>query len=122
MSAQSLALDLHLVRGALGWITRLAKTTRDLRHLADGLGGQLYAELDYVGEAANAVAFRAAHQSLPYLQIPRTLPQLCTQRVLVLEWVSGVPPSQVGSCCLPRVGVGSLGKCLNTRERLWRAQ
>jgi aarF domain-containing kinase len=94
---ESLALDLHIVREALGWVSRLAKTTRDLRDLADGLGGQLYAELDYVGEAANAVAFREAHSNLPYLHVPRTVPQLCTPRVLVLEWVRGVPPSQVTS-------------------------
>jgi predicted unusual protein kinase regulating ubiquinone biosynthesis (AarF/ABC1/UbiB family) len=100
------------VRGALGWITRLTKTTRDLRHLADGLGGQLYAELDYVGEAANAVAFRTAHQSLPYLHIPRTVPQLCTHRVLVLEWVSGVPPSQVGCCLAERCEVCSSAEAL----------
>ena len=54
---EAVALDVYLLRRALGVVRRAVGMSRDLGPLADELGRGLYAELDYRREAANCAKF-----------------------------------------------------------------
>jgi len=54
---EAVALDVYLLRRALGVVRRVVGMSRDLGPLADELGRGLYAELDYRREAANCAKF-----------------------------------------------------------------
>lgn len=55
------------------------------------LGAGLFAELDYMKEAANGVAFAEAHAFLTYIAVPKWVPDYTSKRVLTTEWVRGRP-------------------------------
>ena len=94
-AGESVALDVHLLRTLLGVAQRAIGTTRDLRVLADEVGTGLRGECDFRNEISNAAEFARAHAGLPFITTPRAIPQLCTQKVLVSQWVDGRSPSQL---------------------------
>ncbi|MGI5163970.1 ABC1 kinase family protein [Spirillospora sp. CA-253888] len=59
--------------------------------LADGFAEALREELDFRVEARNMAAVAAAGRSL---RVPAAYPELSTERVLVQEWLDGVPLAQ----------------------------
>ncbi|KAL4425135.1 hypothetical protein ABPG77_008240 [Micractinium sp. CCAP 211/92] len=91
----TIALDVFLLRQAIGVVQKAAGMRRDLRVLADEVGRSLYEELDFRVEAANAAEFRRAHAYLPFISVPGTMWRYTTRRVLVSEWVDGRSPSQL---------------------------
>ncbi len=52
---------------------------------------RLEEELDYLREAANIELFRALYADDPRVNIPRTHPAWCTERVLTMDRLPGVP-------------------------------
>lgn len=50
----------------------------------------LYAELDYNQEAHNLTLFGQIFQDDPDIHVPQVFPELSTQRLLTMDWVSGV--------------------------------
>ncbi|KAL4447963.1 hypothetical protein ABPG75_005182 [Micractinium tetrahymenae] len=91
----TIALDVYLLRQAIGVVQKAAGMRRDLRVLADEVGRSLYEELDFRVEAANAAEFRRTHAYLPFISVPGTMWRYTTRRVLVSEWVDGRSPSQL---------------------------
>ena len=57
----------------------------------------LYREIDYRDEAANAMRFARDFESLPWVVTPRVFPALCTERLLVMEYLPGVKISDVAA-------------------------
>lgn len=92
---QKVCVDLGLLRKSIGIIQNLAGIKRDLRILVDDVGTGLLGECDFRNEVTNSKAFLKAHQSLPFITIPKTLDNLCTERVFVSEWVDGKSPMQL---------------------------
>jgi len=58
--------------------------------IVDEFGEKLLEELDYVQEARNIVEFGKNFEGDPLVKIPWVRPGLCSQRVLVMEWIDGV--------------------------------
>ncbi len=89
------AADLAL----MGWLVpRLTARVADahpdgVRPMISGLRGQLCEELDLRNEGRLMDHFnRVLHQiDLPLVAIPRTYPELSARRVLVMEYLDGVP-------------------------------
>ncbi|MGH7812896.1 MAG: ABC1 kinase family protein [Candidatus Binataceae bacterium] len=52
---------------------------------------RLREELDYVAEARNLAEFRRLFADDPEIAIPRTIPELCSRRVLTMEFLEGYP-------------------------------
>ncbi len=52
---------------------------------------RLLEELDYVSEAANLAYFQRAVGDQRGLRVPRTYPELCTERVLTMDHLPGLP-------------------------------
>ncbi|MFK5646762.1 ABC1 kinase family protein [Ornithinimicrobium sp. LYQ121] len=112
--------DLDIVTRMARWLERTTAWGRALgvRSLAEGFATSLREELDYLVEAANAVAVAAAtgkdasDDDQVLVRVPTTYPALTTSRVLVMELVDGTPLSRADA---------AQGLDAPTRERLARA-
>ncbi len=100
--------DIGLLRSTVGIVQKLAGVTRDLRVLVDDVGRGLLGECDFRNEVRNSQNFLKAHRSLAFITIPTPLEELCTDRVLISEWVDGKSPNQ-----LVRDGTNTDGQVLN---------
>ncbi len=84
--------DLEIIRNFAARASRRSKTAarHDVVGLADEFVDALRAQLDYLQEARNAERFSANFASDPWVQIPRTFPDLTTSRVITLERIRGM--------------------------------
>lgn len=94
-AAESIALDVQLLRQLLGLVRRVLGIRRNLGVLADEIGAALQGECDFRNEVFNAQEFAKAHANLTFIITPRAVTELCTRKVLVSEWVDGRSPSQL---------------------------
>lgn len=88
----SIALDIYILRMGLDVIRKVAKRRSDLKLYADELGQGFFGELDYIQEANNSLLFKEAHSKLTFVEVPETLRNLSTRRVLTMKWVEGERP------------------------------
>jgi len=92
---QIVALDLYVLRwwgGVYNGIFRLLGRDIDLQSVMDDFGTLLYAEIDYVAEAANARRFSelyAQDVAIANVFVPKVYSELTTRKVLTMEWVDG---------------------------------
>jgi len=89
--------DLALMRTLAAWVERLSIDGRRLkpREVVAEFDNYLHDELDLVREAANAAQLRRNMEDLRLVMIPEMLWDLCTQNVIVMERMKGIPISQV---------------------------
>jgi predicted unusual protein kinase regulating ubiquinone biosynthesis (AarF/ABC1/UbiB family) len=71
--------------------SRFALPGLDPAAIVDELRARMVDELDYRIEAANQRAFAEHYRSHPYVRVPAVIDELSTERVLVTEWVDGLP-------------------------------
>ncbi len=88
--------DLALMRTLAVWIERLSADGKRLkpREVVAEFDNYLHDELDLVREAANAAQLRRNMQGLGLVEVPEMIWELCTQSVIVMERMNGVPISQ----------------------------
>jgi ubiquinone biosynthesis protein len=88
--------DLALIRQLAVWVERLSADGKRLkpREVVAEFDNYLHDELDLVREAANAAQLRRNMQGLGLVEIPEMFWELCTQNVIVMERMNGVPISQ----------------------------
>ncbi|MEM1229303.1 MAG: AarF/ABC1/UbiB kinase family protein [Pseudomonadota bacterium] len=65
--------------------------------LWEELRERLLEELDYHQEAQNISRMRAQYEGDPQIMIPAVLSELSNERVLVMEFMPGIPPQQASS-------------------------
>ncbi len=88
-------LDLYVLRwwgGVYNAIFRLLGRDIDLQSVMDDFGALLYAEIDYIAEAANARRFSelyAQDVAIAGVFVPKIYSELTTRKVLTMEWVDG---------------------------------
>ena len=89
--------DLALMRTLARWVERFSADGKRLkpRQVVAEFANYLHDELDLVREAANAAQLRRNMQSLDLILVPEMVWDLCTQGVIVMERMNGVPISQV---------------------------
>ncbi len=89
--------DLSLLRTLARWVERLSADGKRLkpREVVAEFDNYLHDELDLVREAANAAQLRRNMQGLDLILVPEMVWELCTQSVMVMERMNGVPISQV---------------------------
>src|SRR6187549_3626674 len=89
--------DLALLRQVAVWVERLFVDGKRLkpREVVAEFDNYLHDELDLVREAANAAQLRRNMHSLGLVLVPEMVWDLCTQSVIVMERMKGVPISQV---------------------------
>ncbi|OYT99006.1 MAG: ubiquinone biosynthesis regulatory protein kinase UbiB [Burkholderiales bacterium PBB1] len=88
--------DLALMRTIAVWVERLSADGKRLkpREVVAEFDNHLHDELDLIREAANAAQLRRNMQGLNLVMVPEMHWELCTQTVLVMERMDGVPISQ----------------------------
>ncbi|WKB52165.1 ubiquinone biosynthesis regulatory protein kinase UbiB [Eleftheria terrae] len=89
--------DLDLLRSLAGWVERLWADGKRLkpREVVAEFDKYLHDELDLVREAANAAQLRRNMDGLNLVLVPEMIWDLCTEQVIVMERMKGVPISQV---------------------------
>jgi ubiquinone biosynthesis protein len=89
--------DLALMRTLARWVERLSADGKRLkpREVVAEFDNYLHDELDLVREAANAAQLRRNMQGLGLVMIPEMVWELCTNSVIVMERMHGVPISQM---------------------------
>jgi ubiquinone biosynthesis protein len=89
--------DISLMRTLARWVERLSADAKRLkpREVVAEFDNYLHDELDLVREAANAAQLRRNMQGLNLVMVPEMVWDLCTQGVIVMERMKGVPISQV---------------------------
>jgi len=89
--------DVELMRELARAVERWSADARRLRprHVVAEFDKYLHDELDLVREAANAAQLRRNMESIGLVLIPEMVWELCTQDVIVMERMDGVPISQV---------------------------
>uniref|UniRef100_A0A7S1BSA8 ABC1 atypical kinase-like domain-containing protein n=1 Tax=Corethron hystrix TaxID=216773 RepID=A0A7S1BSA8_9STRA len=104
----SVALDLYILRLLAGAVDSIYSwaTNQSPYHvrLVDEFAAASYLELDYENEAANQRRFRAdlSSRSLP-VRVPAVHAPLSTRRVLVSEWIEGIPLTDADPSTLARL-------------------
>lgn len=88
--------DLSLLRTLARWVERLSADGKRLkpREVVGEFDNYLHDELDLVREAANAAQLRRNMSGLNLIMVPEMVWDLCTQSVIVMERMKGVPISQ----------------------------
>lgn len=88
--------DLSLLRTLARWIDRWSVDGKRLkpREVVAEFDNYLHDELDLVREAANGAQLRRNMEGLDLLMVPEMVWDLCTQSVIVMERMKGVPISQ----------------------------
>ncbi len=89
--------DLALIGTLARWIERFSADGKRLkpRQVVAEFANYLHDELDLVREAANAAQLRRNMASLDLILVPEMHWDLCTQGVIVMERMNGLPISQV---------------------------
>ena len=89
--------DLGLLHTLARWVERLSADGRRLkpREVVAEFDGHLHDELDLVREAGNAAQLRRNMAGLDLVMVPEMVWALCTQSVIVMERMHGVPISQI---------------------------
>jgi ubiquinone biosynthesis protein len=89
--------DLSLMRTIARWVERLSPDGKRLkpREVVAEFDNHLHDELDLVREAANAAQLRRNMQGLGLVMVPEMVWDFCTQSVIVMERMNGVPISQI---------------------------
>ncbi|MBS1157030.1 MAG: ubiquinone biosynthesis regulatory protein kinase UbiB [Proteobacteria bacterium] len=89
--------DLALLNLLAIWVEKLFADGRRLRprEVVAEFDRYLHDELDLMFEAANASQLRRNFTASPLLLVPEVFYDYCARDVLVLEWMEGVPVSQV---------------------------
>jgi ubiquinone biosynthesis protein len=89
--------DLALLHTLAAWVERLSADGRRLkpREVVAEFDGYLHDELDLVREAANATQLRRNMDGLGLVLIPEMVWELCTESVIVMQRMKGVPIGQI---------------------------
>ncbi|MCO5975889.1 ubiquinone biosynthesis regulatory protein kinase UbiB [Ideonella oryzae] len=88
--------DLALLHTLARWVERLSADGKRLRprEVVAEFDGYLHDELDLVREAANAAQLRRNMADLPLILVPEMHWQWCSETVIVMERMKGIPISQ----------------------------
>ena len=97
------ALDLYVLRwwgGVYNKFFELLGRNINLQGVMDDFGNLLYAEIDYIAEAANARRFSelyAQDVAIADVFVPKVYSELTSRKVLTMEWVDGYRLTDIDS-------------------------
>jgi predicted unusual protein kinase regulating ubiquinone biosynthesis (AarF/ABC1/UbiB family) len=88
--ADSIALDLHVVRTLAIWAQANFKQIRsNLVSIVDEFAERIFEEMDYENEGRNAEKFAELYGSMQDIYVPSIYWQYTGRRVLTMEWITG---------------------------------
>jgi predicted unusual protein kinase regulating ubiquinone biosynthesis (AarF/ABC1/UbiB family) len=88
--ADSIALDLHVVRTLAMWAqTNFKQIRSNLVSIVDEFAERIFEEMDYENEGRNAEKFAELYGSMQDIYVPSIYWQYTGRRVLTMEWITG---------------------------------
>lgn len=66
----------------------------DVVGLVEEFGQTILKELNYISEASNILRFGEMFKNNPNIHIPKVYTEYCTRRLLMLEFIDGIPPDE----------------------------
>ncbi|AFY94591.1 ABC1 kinase family protein [Chamaesiphon minutus] len=88
--ADSIALDLHVVRTLAIWAqTNFKQIRSNLVSIVDEFAERIFEEMDYENEGRNAERFAELYGSMQDIYVPSIYWQYTGRRVLTMEWITG---------------------------------
>ena len=90
---ETMSSDIRLLRRAIGLLKAVTKAEAlgDLRTILDEMWGAAQQEMDFLVEAAHIERFSRENQAVVYTGCPAVYHELTTRRILVMEYVEGLP-------------------------------
>ena len=106
------ARDLAVLQSAASLVERLSAEGRRLRprEVVAEFARHLGEELDLMREAANASQLRRNFADSPLLAVPEVYWDLCSERVMVMQRMHGVPVSQIAELRAKGLDLKALGR------------
>jgi len=106
------AKDVALLETAAGLVERLSAEARRLkpREVVAEFARHLDEELDLMREAANASQLRRNFLASPLLAVPEVHWDYCSQRVMVMQRMSGIPVSHIAALRERGIDLRALGR------------
>jgi ubiquinone biosynthesis protein len=85
--------DIKLLRKCAWLISKLLKNSNNLRltDIVEEFKNTIYAELNFLQDAANATKLANLHANDNKIIIPRVFHDYCSAEVMVLQWMDGTP-------------------------------
>src|SRR3954471_14088027 len=107
-----IAKDLALLETAASLVERLSPEgrRRRRREVVAEFARHLDEELDLMREAANASQMRRDFLNSPLLAVPEVYWELCSERVMVMERMHGIPVSQIAALRAKGYDLKALGR------------
>jgi predicted unusual protein kinase regulating ubiquinone biosynthesis (AarF/ABC1/UbiB family) len=88
--ADSIALDLHVMRTLCIWLQSNFKQIRsNLVSIVDEFAERIFEEMDYENEGRNAEKFAELYGGMQDIYVPSIYWQYTARRVLTMEWITG---------------------------------
>jgi predicted unusual protein kinase regulating ubiquinone biosynthesis (AarF/ABC1/UbiB family) len=88
--ADSIALDLHVMRTLCIWLQANFKQIRsNLVSIVDEFAERIFEEMDYENEGRNAERFAELYGGMQDIYVPSIYWQYTGRRVLTMEWITG---------------------------------
>ncbi|RNL49115.1 ABC1 kinase family protein [Paraeggerthella hongkongensis] len=89
----TMAQDIDIMRTMARQASRFMKDEQmlDLRDVVEELWATFLEETDFLREAANLEEFARLNAHVAFIDSPRVYPDLCTEYVLVMEYIDGIP-------------------------------
>lgn len=104
--------DLALMRFGATWLERLFKDGKRLkpREVVAEFDKYLHDELDLMREAANASQLRRHFENSTMLIVPQVYFDYCSRDVLTIQWMNGIPISEIGRLKASGIDVKKLAR------------
>lgn len=90
---ETMAQDIDIMRTVARKASRFMKDDQmlDLNDVVEELWTTFLEETDFAREAANLQEFALLNEDVTFIECPKVYPELCSEYVLVMEYIDGVP-------------------------------
>ncbi|TPF95574.1 ABC transporter [Bifidobacterium sp. UTBIF-78] len=95
---ETMAQDVSIMRSIAKVATKVIRTSQivDLKGVVEELWDTFESETDFLVEARNLAEFKRFAARFKYMDCPKPYPDLCTEHVVVMEYVDGISLSHPG--------------------------
>ncbi|PLS28709.1 ABC1 kinase family protein [Bifidobacterium parmae] len=95
---ETMAQDVSIMRSIAKGATKVFRNTQivDLKGVVEELWDTFQSETDFLVEARNLAEFKRFAAPFKYMDCPTPYPDLCTEHVVVMEYVEGISVSHPG--------------------------
>ncbi len=91
---ETMAQDIDIIRSVAGVATKVASDSAqiiDFAGVVDELWETFQSETDFLVEAKNLKEFKEFANNYAYMDCPKPYMQLCTQHIVVMDYIDGIP-------------------------------